>query len=187
MSSSPGPAVLLMPADASSALQRELASLAERWGRELAGDAFQVARRGERLTVAVEGVLADREGPLLVIWPCLARWRPEHADGALSDLAAGCDLVLGPTMDAGVYLVAVSRLLPGLLERFEGPLTDDAVVLGARTAQEAGIEIGLLRVERSLRTPADASAALIDPLTLPEIAALLGDEPQQPVVGAVDE
>jgi hypothetical protein len=61
------------------------------------------------------------------------------------------------------------------VERFEAPLSDDAVVLGAQAAQEAGIEIGLLRVERGLVTAADARAALIDPLTPPEVVALLGD------------
>jgi glycosyltransferase A (GT-A) superfamily protein (DUF2064 family) len=167
------PAVALLAGDPSSALERELVSLAERWGRGVAGQQFEVSPPGERLTDTVSRVLAAHDGPLLVIWPCLSRWRPEHLTGPLTDLAAGCDLVLGPTMDAGVYLVAVSRLIPGLLEQFEAPLRDDAVVIGARAAQEDGIEIGLLRVERSLRSPADVEAALVDPLTPSEILARL--------------
>ena len=177
--------MLLLAAQPTSELGRRLVSIAEAWGRDVAGDAFATAPPGERLPEAVARGLAGRDGPLLVIWPCLSRWRPESASGALSDLAAGCDLVLGPTMDAGLYLLGVRRPLPGLLEQFEPPLTDDAVVLGAQAAQAAGIEIGLLRAERALRTVADRQAALLDPLTPPEILALLGDGPQQPVLGLV--
>jgi hypothetical protein len=169
-------AVLLAAGEPASDLERRLVGLAEAWARDVAGEGFDVAPVGEGLVAAAERVLSSGDGPLLLIWPVLTRWRPEHASAALADLASGTDLVLGPTMDAGLYLLGLHRPLPGLLERFEAPLDDDAVVLGAQAAEAAGIEIGLLRVERGLSTQSDARAALIDPLTPPEIRALLGQE-----------
>lgn len=162
------------------ALEQALGSLTSLWAREVGA---QVVIPGRSLSDLVG---AAERYPVIVAWPSLPRWRAEVPDAVLGDLASGCDLVLGPTTDAGLYLLALGRPLPGLVERFEPPLSDDAVVLGAQAAQEAGIEIGLLRVERGLRTPADRRAARIDPLTPPEIVALLGDDPQQPLVGAVD-
>ena len=161
------------------ALEQALRSLAATWARDAGA---QVVTPGRRLSDLLGA--ADRY-PVIVAWPALPRWRADVADAVRDDLSGGCDLVLGPTMDAGLYLLALGRPLPGLVDRFEPPLSDDAVVLGAQAAQEAGIGIGLLRVERGLVTPADARAALIDPLTPPEIGVLLGDEPQQPVVGSV--
>jgi glycosyltransferase A (GT-A) superfamily protein (DUF2064 family) len=151
------------------ALERALGSLAAAWARDAGA---QVVAPGARLSDLVGA--ADRY-PVIVAWPSLPRWRADVAEAVRDDLSGGCDLVLGPTMDAGLYLLALGRPLPGLVERFEAPLSDDAVVLGAQAAQEAGIEIGLLRVERGLVTAADARAALIDPLTPPEVVALLGD------------
>ncbi len=167
------PAVLLMRAEGASALERALVSIAESWGRTVAPEAFSVARPGDRLRDAGARLSGTA---LLVIWPWLAHWRPEHAAGALGDLEAGCDLVLGPTVDGDFYLLGLRRPLPGVLEHFEGELGDDAVGLAARLAVEEGIEIGLLRAERPLRTEADFTAALADPLTPPEIAALLRGE-----------
>jgi len=57
-------------------------------------------------------VFARGGSPVLIVWPDLPRLRPEHAAAALGDLEAGCDVVLGPAIDGGFYLIALQRPLP---------------------------------------------------------------------------
>ena len=52
---------------------------------------------------------------------------------------------------------------------FRSELVSSAVV----AANQAGLEVGLLRAERALHRPADARAALADPLLDPALAQLL--------------
>jgi hypothetical protein len=113
-------------------------------------------------------------GPLLLLWPDLPRWRPAHLDAALSDLADGCDLSLGPVFDGGFYLLALARPLPGLLELpAESWRRPDAMTTTLAAAAKGGVEVGLLRAERALRTPADVAAALADPLLDQDLRNLL--------------
>jgi glycosyltransferase A (GT-A) superfamily protein (DUF2064 family) len=113
-------------------------------------------------------------GPLLVLWPDLPRWRPAHLDAALSDLAEGCDLSLGPVFDGGFYLLALARPLPGLLELpAESWRRPDAMPMTLALAAKGDVEAGLLRAERALRTPADVAAALADPLLDQDLRTLL--------------
>jgi len=179
MSAGPAPAVLLMSAGGmwESPLEDRLRARAQGWGREVGGERFAEAGQAERLADAVGHRLAGQGPPLLVVWPVLARLRRFHATAALDDLAAGCDLVLGPTTDGGLYLLGLARPLPaGVLGQFETrPLVDDAVGTGARVALKHGLEIGLLRAERPLCTPADWRAARVDPTTPAEITALLDE------------
>ncbi len=118
-----------------------------------------------RLADAVTRVQARNGGPLLVAWPDLPRLRPEHAAAALDDLAAGCDLVLGPAIDGGFYLIAMARPLPKLFalpeQAWRAP---DVMALAVTAARDDGMEIGILRAERALHRPADVRAALADPL-----------------------
>jgi len=129
---------------------------------------------GERLAAATAQVLSTHDGPVLVIGTDLPTLRPAHGAAALDDLAEGCDAVFGPAMDGGYYLVGIARPLPELFalptEAWGGP---DVLSLGLRAAQELGLEVGLLRPERDLDTPADARAALLDPTLSPDIAELL--------------
>jgi Uncharacterized protein conserved in bacteria (DUF2064) len=114
-------------------------------------------------------------GPLLVVWPDLPRWRPAHLDAALSDLADGCDLSLGPVFDGGFYLLALAHPLPGLLELpAEAWRRPDAMTMTLAVAAKGDIAAGLLRAERALRTPADVAAALADPLLDRELRQVLG-------------
>jgi glycosyltransferase A (GT-A) superfamily protein (DUF2064 family) len=113
-------------------------------------------------------------GPLLVLWPDLPRWRPAHLDAALSDLADGCDLSLGPLFDGGFYLLALARPLPGLLDLpAESWRRPDAMAVTLGVAAKGDIAAGLLRAERALRTPADVAAALADPLLDRDLRNLL--------------
>ena len=124
-----------------------------------------------RLADAASRVYAHHDGPLLVVWPDLARLRPAHAEAALGDLAAGCDVVLGPAVDGGLYLIGMARPLPRLFALPEHAWrSPDVMTVGIAAAREAGLEIGILRVERALHRPSDVRAALADPL-LPEPVA----------------
>jgi glycosyltransferase A (GT-A) superfamily protein (DUF2064 family) len=155
-------------------LHSALASSAAAWGRQLAGDALHGAGPGDGLAEATRQVFGTHDGPLLVVWPCLPRLKPEHATGALGDLAAGCEVVLGPVIDGGLYLLGLAGPMPALSgvpeEKWRGP---DAMAIGLTTARDAGLQVGLLRAERALQSPADVRAALADPLTAPEIVGIL--------------
>jgi uncharacterized protein len=118
-----------------------------------------------RLADAVMRVFAHHEGPLLVVWPDLPTLRPAHAAGALDDLANGCDLVLGPVIDGGFYLIGIARPLPEVFSLPEQTWRSaDAVTVAITATRDAGLEIGILRAERALHRPADVRAALADPL-----------------------
>jgi hypothetical protein len=168
------PRVVLMPAAGGrpEPLEHELVGRAHRWADELAPDGVLPVPGG--LGEAVARLFAGGDGPVFVIWPELPRWRPEHAAGALDDLADDCALSVGPMFDGGFYLIAFARPVPGLLE-----LPDDAwhsrdpIGLAADAAQRSGLAIGLLRTERGLRTTADVSALLADPLVDDELRGLL--------------
>jgi glycosyltransferase A (GT-A) superfamily protein (DUF2064 family) len=141
--------------------------------RPLVGpDATVFPQNGEgiaaRVSDAAARVFAHRERPLLIVWPDLPRLRPEHASAALDDLAAGCDVVLGPVIDGGLYLIGISRPVPKLFALPEQSWRGrDVMMIGLSAVREAGLEVGILRAERALHRPADVRAALADPL-LPE-------------------
>ncbi len=191
----------LLGLDGCVALQSVLIADAVRWGREVAPGAVHVAhdpadagrelrllvgedvsmlpQNGDgiagRLADAAGRVFARADGPLLIVWPDLPRLRPEHAAGALEDLDAGCDLVLGPAIDGGFYLVGLARPLPRLFTLPEQAWrSPDVMKVGLAAVSEAGLELGILRAERALQRPADVRAALADPLLVSEVARILG-------------
>jgi hypothetical protein len=141
------------------------------WAQTFAPGAVRVAADDETAAWAAERVWAEHgDGPLLVAWPDLPRWRAEHATAALSDLADECTLALGPVFDGGFYLLALARPLPSVLARPAGP---DVLGMAIAAAHEAQAQVGLLRAERGLHSGGDVAAALADPLLDPELRALL--------------
>jgi hypothetical protein len=148
--------------------------------RRLTGDqAVLFPQNGEgiagRLSDAAARVFVRHEGPLLIVWPDLPRLRADHAEAALGDLNAGCDVVLGPALSGGLYLIGISRPMPKLFALPEQAWrSPDVMTMGFAAAREAGLEVGLLRVERALHQPADVRAALADPLLPADIAKILG-------------
>ncbi len=129
---------------------------------------------GGRLTDASARVFTRHAGPLLIVWPDLPAWRPEHASTALEDLDHGCQLVLGPVFDGGFYLVGLARPLGQLFTLPEEAWRrGDAMGAALAAAAETGVELGLLRSERGLQRPPDVRAALADPCLPPELARIL--------------
>jgi glycosyltransferase A (GT-A) superfamily protein (DUF2064 family) len=121
-----------------------------------------------RLSDAAARVFSQRDGPLMIVWPDLPRLRPEHATAALDDLSAGCDVVLGPVIEGGLYLVGISHPVPKLFALPEQSWRGrDVMMIGLSAVRDAGLEVGILRAERALHRPSDVRAALADPL-LPE-------------------
>jgi uncharacterized protein len=190
----------LIGADRCVALQSLLIMETIAWARTVAGNAVHVAhdppdagdemrrlvgnraamfpQNGDgiamRLADAASRVFARHEGPLLIVWPDLPRLRPAHAQAALADLEAGCDVVFGPAVDGGLYLIGIARPLPRLFALPEQAWrSPDVMTVGFAAAREAGLEIGILRVERALHHPADARAALADPLVPEAVAQVL--------------
>jgi hypothetical protein len=172
-------AVLVMPDTSADCAQYPglgpaLLADAEALGREVAGDDVRFAAGGAGLIDAVGQAFAGHNGPLLVVWPILPRFRREHAEAALGDLAAGCDVVLGPVIDGGLYLLGLARPLDELAsipdELWQGP---DVMAIGLAAARDGGLEVGILRAERALRSPSDVRASLADPLLPTEIRRIL--------------
>jgi uncharacterized protein len=190
----------VLGADGCVALQAELIAQAAIWAHEVAPGAVHVAhepadagqelrplvgpdvalfpQNGDgiagRLADAAARVFARSQRPLMVVWPDLPRLRPEHALAALDDLEAGCDLVLGPAIDGGLYLIALPRPLPKLFglpeQAWRSP---DVMTFGVAAARDIGLEVGILRTERALHRPADVRAALADPLLPDGLAKIL--------------
>jgi hypothetical protein len=159
----------LLGADRADALRAALQAEAEAWAARVGPGAVHHA--DGPLAEATARVLAEHSGPLLVAWPVLARWRPGHAEAALGDLAAGCQLAIGPIIDGGVYLLGLGELVPAPDDAWGSA---DAMTTAFAAAVEAGFEVGILRAERALRRAADVRAALADPVTPGRIAAILG-------------
>jgi glycosyltransferase A (GT-A) superfamily protein (DUF2064 family) len=129
---------------------------------------------GDRLAAAAAHVVARRPGPLLVVGADGPALGARHAAAALGDLAAGCDVAIGPTLDGGCYLVALAAPSPELLALAAALWeSHDVTGLALATARQLGLELGLLRPERRLETPEDARAAVRDPLFPADLTALL--------------
>jgi glycosyltransferase A (GT-A) superfamily protein (DUF2064 family) len=190
----------LLGADRCVALQKVLIAQAAAWARALAPQRLHVAHEppdaaadlrplvgsqavlfpqngdgiAARVADATVRVFTSHEGPLLIVWPDLPRWRSEHAAAALEDLRAGCDVVLGPAIDGGFYLIGINRPLPKLFALPEKAWrSPDVMALGLGAVRDAGLELGVLRAERALHRPADVRAALADPFVPGAVEAIL--------------
>lgn len=189
----------LLGADRCAALQATLIKATVAWGREVAPKAVHIAhdppdsaaeirrlapdailfpQNGDgiagRLADAAARVFARHLGPLLIVWPDLCRFHVDHARAALDDLRSGCDVVLGPALEGGFYLIGINRPIPKLFALPEQAWrSPDAMALALAAVRAVGLELGILRAERPLHRPADVRAALADPLLPGEVAGIL--------------
>ena len=146
-------------------LRDELRARARRWAAALApGDAYEATS-----LAAASAAVGGHDGPLLLGAPDVPALDEAIARVALDDLAAGCDVVIGVAHDSRPYLIAMSR-------------PDDALVaLGARgfhggilpAFERHGVVVGMLPPHRRLASASDVRAFALDPLTPPDLAALL--------------
>jgi hypothetical protein len=165
----------LLGADRVTHVERLLLGRATAWAEEVSGGRVFTAGHDEGVADAVARLLVDVEGgPVLVVWPVLPRWRPDHAAAVLDDLAAGCEVSLAPVFDRGLYLLGLARLIPELLnlpaEAWDSP---DATGLVLAPLNQAQVPVGLVRPERALRRATDVRAAVADPLLDSELRLLL--------------
>jgi hypothetical protein len=105
---------------------------------------------------------------VLLVAPDVPGLDDRIAQTALADLAAGSGLTMAPVTDGRAFLVGLASADPELVRQAAGGLRDRE----AAAALNNG-EFGLLRSERRLVSPGDARAFAADPLTPPELAALL--------------
>jgi hypothetical protein len=172
----------LLGDERADALERLLVTRATDWGAALSAGRVTAAGADEHVGDLLARFFADAEvdpdpdagGAVVVIWPVLPRWRSEHAFGVLDDLAAGCQASVAPVFDSGLYLLALARVIPGVLDlpadAWESPHVTGLVLA---PINEADAPVGLVRPERALRRPADVRAALADPLLDEELRELL--------------
>lgn len=194
----------MIGADACLALHATLFVEALRWARSLSprgifvahepayvgrdlqrltgGDVTVFPQNGEGIAARVADglvrVTAHSSGPVFVVWPDLPRFLTSFGTAALDDLAAGCDLVLGPTFESGYYMIALARPLPSLFTQGEQLWRGSGSLMRLhRAADELELRVGLLPGQRALQRPADARAALADPLLPEPIARALRRRP----------
>jgi hypothetical protein len=165
----------LLGDERAGAVEHLLVARALAWAESLSGGRVLVSGDDEPLGDAVQRTFVRGSGaPVLVVWPVLPRWRAAHADAVLDDLAAGCEAAVAPVFDGGLYLLAMARLIPALLELpAEAWDSPDATGLVLAPLNDAQAPVGLVRPERALRRPADVLAALADPLLDQELRSLL--------------
>jgi hypothetical protein len=142
------------------ALREAVADGAARWADAIAtpGRAFVTHAPPEELP----GLLAGHHSPVLLVAPDVPRLDAALAEAALGDLAAGCVLSFAPATDAKPYLLAFADPRPEALALLTNPdRRREALFAEAMTL---GDQVGLLRSERRVVTPADARALALDPL-----------------------
>ncbi|HEX5496463.1 MAG TPA: TIGR04282 family arsenosugar biosynthesis glycosyltransferase [Mycobacteriales bacterium] len=129
---------------------------------------------GQRLTAASTDVLARSPGPLVVLGTDTPTLTADGLTGAFAGLTGGADVVLGPAVDGGYYLIGMRQPDAALFD-IDPALWGGASVLAATLAQAArrGLDVQLLPPLRDLDTPGDACALLDDPLLPAPVAALL--------------
>jgi rSAM/selenodomain-associated transferase 1 len=145
----------------------------------LPGDVHVIPQRGQdlgrRMSEAVRDVSFRTTGPVIVVGVDAPTLRPDlllTAAAALSATtgAARADVVLGPALDGGYYLIGVRRAAHTAFA-IDPALWGGPHVLAATRAQlaTAGCSVHELPPLRDLDTPEDAAALLEDPSLPPAI------------------
>jgi glycosyltransferase A (GT-A) superfamily protein (DUF2064 family) len=149
-----------------AALRAWLRAHAVAWARAAGGGAEPLELRDVSELMA----LADHDGPVILVAPDVPALGDHHLAAAREDLAAGVLLSSAATGDGTPFMLVLSAADPELLAAAGASFND---VLGLAAARDG--ELGMIRAERRLTTRADARALLVDPLTPPDLRALLPD------------
>ncbi len=134
-----------------------------------------VLQRGRGLADALSLTFADhRGGPLAIVSSDVAGTPAGALEDAFDRLAAGADVVLGPALDGGYWLIAMARHHPEPFARI--PWSTPAVLgVTLERCRAAGLRVEQVAPARDLDTVVDLDflATEIDPVRAPETAALL--------------
>ena len=132
--------------------------------------------------MTVNELPAEGAPDAFVISADVPRLSVAHLACAALDLDDGADASFGSTLDGGAYLLAMRHARADLLAHGPGGTPGPAGMAHAfAVASQAGVEIGLIRMERRLRDPADAAAMLADPLLPADVRrALMGPHEDVP-------
>jgi 2-phospho-L-lactate guanylyltransferase (CobY/MobA/RfbA family) len=151
--------------DADDALRAALREHALDWARA-AGDGAEPLQ----LATAAElpAAVADHAGPVILVAPDVPALSAVHLTALRDDLGDGVLLSSGATGDGTPFLIALSHPQPELLALVGASFND---VLA--TAARLGGALGMLRAERRLSSVGDARALQADPMTPPDLRALL--------------
>ena len=126
----------------------------------------------EGVAAALGEALAGHDGPVLLVAPDVPRLDATLAVGALADVTGDSVFSFAPATDGKPFLVALQRATPealaliGSRDRTREEVFAQAMALGG--------EVGMLRSERRVVTPADAASLALDPIvpaSLRELAA----------------
>jgi hypothetical protein len=116
----------------------------------------------------VPDAVAGHDGPLLLVAPDVPALSAVHLAAVRDDLADGVLLSSAATGDGTPFLIALSHPTPELLALVGAPFND---ILA--TAARLDGTLGMLRAERRLSSVGDARALQVDPITPPDLRALL--------------
>lgn len=130
---------------------------------------------GERLSTASTEVFNAHQGPLLIIGTDIPTLTTDHLRKAADLLSQEKDVVFGPAVDGGYYLVGMHKPQPKLFEieasAWGGPTV---LALSLKAAHRSGIGVGLLETLHDLDTPEDAKTLCSDTASAPsDITKLL--------------
>ena len=128
---------------------------------------------GQRMAGAVEQALADGAAKVVVVGTDLPTLTGATLDAAFQALDTA-DVVVGPALDGGYYLIGMRRALPELFA-LDPTLWGSPRVLDAtlRLAATHGLTVHALEPARDLDTPEDAAVLSTDPRVAAPVRHLL--------------
>jgi rSAM/selenodomain-associated transferase 1 len=151
------------------------------------GETELVLQRGRGLADALSGTMAEyvAEGPVAIVSSDIPGIPPGSITRAFDALQRGADVVLGPALDGGYWLIAMRAFHPAPFR--DVPWSTPAVLaVTMRRCRDAGLEVELLEPWRDLDTmvdlaflarqasdlPAPRTAAVLEELDVPDPPAL---------------
>lgn len=155
--------------------------------RELAGPGVRLVLQsgrglGDALSLALAAEVAS--GPVALVSADVPGLPEGSLGRAFDALADGADVVLGPAVDGGYWLVAMRAFHP---EPFRGIPWSTPAVLGVtrRRCEEAGLRVHELEAWRDVDTVVDLDhlSAMIATLRAPRTVAVLRDLEEHGLVG----